>query len=101
MLTIIINIAFYLSAGLLCAACIVVANSMNHDTCHCKKAILIVLIIGAGMQLMLAWYALFGFWSQLSSIPISLAVSMWLMLDRRTSHEEIESFFNKIRWYWS
>ena len=78
-----IRLSFMLVGFALCVSCVIAANRMTKDTCGCQKAALILILIGATMQLVLAFDAVMTAWGMLASIPISFGLTMKHLLDRR------------------
>jgi hypothetical protein len=73
---------FLLSGVYLVMACVIVANRMDELTKPILKLIMGIIIIGAAGQLMLLGYNKLSLWAQLVSIPISLGVASWLIINR-------------------
>jgi hypothetical protein len=100
MLAALMTFIFYVSAGLLCFVCVVVANSMERDTCPCMKFCLFLIILGATVQAVMAWYELISIYSMVPNAAIGFGISSWLLIDRRSGHLKVDLIiFNIKHWF--
>lgn len=78
-----IRLVFLICGFALCIACVLAANRMNSTTCNCQKGFLILILIGATMQMVLAFGAVMTIWGMLASTPVSLGLALKLTFERR------------------
>jgi hypothetical protein len=93
----ILNALFYVSLFFLVLSCTLVANSMGPQTCKCKRAILICVVMGCVGLILSVFYGLHRNFILASLLPINLGFALWFVLDRRQAHEEIDYFIERFK----
>lgn len=67
----------------LCLACVIAANRMSGATCNCQKAWLIMILLGATFQFVLALSSIMTVYGMMAGIPVSMGIAFKLATDRR------------------
>ncbi len=93
----IFNVCIYASLIFLALSCAIVANSMDMNTCRCKKTLLISVMTGCVSLTLCVFYGLGINYILASLLPINIGIALWFILDRRQAHDEIERFIEQFK----
>jgi Flp pilus assembly protein TadB len=85
-----VRILYLVAVFALCMTCVFTANRMSGDTCNCQKAWLILILIGATMQFVLALSSVMTVYGMMAGIPVSLGFAIKLATDRRQRYCETQ-----------
>lgn len=88
-----IRAIYLLCAVALCLTVVIAANRMSRKTCNCQKTCLILILIGATAQLVLATSSVLTLWGMMAGIPVSAGLAFKLAIDRR---QQCEASFHKV-----